>query len=168
MTVRKLWIPVVTVLLMAASLAACAPEEAAAPADEESAGQEQPAADAGMGATATVGFRDLADGAEVTSPVKVCMEVTGVGLEPSGEVKAGYGHNHVLVNPSADEVAAITAGTMTSALVKDETHIHIGDGTDCSELTLTPGSYELMAVVGDGAHVPLNPPVVSQISITVK
>jgi hypothetical protein len=157
MIVRRLWIPVVTVLLMASALVACAAEEAAEPAD-----------DAATGAEATVSFKDLADGAEVTSPVKVCLEVSGVGIEPSGEVKAGYGHHHVLVNPSADEVAAITEGTMTSALVKDETHVHIGDGTDCSELTLAPGSYQLMAVVGDGAHVPLNPPVISQIGVTVK
>lgn len=187
MIVRRLWIPVVTVLLMASGLVACAAEEAAAPVGDEASAPEEggedvaapveptadsavsaPADTAGMGAEATVSFKGLADGAEVTSPVKVCLEVSGVGIEPSGEVKAGYGHHHVLVNPSADEVAAITEGTMTSALVKDETHVHIGDGTDCSELTLAPGSYQLMAVVGDGAHVPLNPPVISQIGVTVK
>jgi hypothetical protein len=41
-------------------------------------------------------------------------------------------------------------------LAKDETHIHMGDGSNCVTLTLEPGEHTLMAVVGDGAHIPLD------------
>lgn len=187
MTFRNLTLGFLAAILLTGGLTACGSgDEAAETGADAGAATEQSAADsgqdaapttdmsaapvdnAGMDAAATVGFKDLAEGAEVTSPVKVCLDVSGVSIEKSGEVKAGYGHHHVLINPSAEEVAAITTGTMTTALVKDETHVHLGDGSDCSELTLAPGSYQLMAVVADGAHVPLNPPVFNQVNITVK
>ena len=189
MTLRNIALPILAAILLTGGLTACGGDQEAAETGTD-AGVEQPAAEsgqdaaptadtagasdaapmdnAGMDATATVGFKDLAEGAEVTSPVKVCLEISGVSIEKSGEVKAGYGHHHILINPSAEEVAAITEGTMTTALAKDETHVHLGDGSDCSELTLAPGGYQLMAVVADGAHVPLNPPVINQVNITVK
>lgn len=191
MTLRKFSLLFSTSLLLLTGLAACGGEEAApdaagdaaeAPAADSQAeapaggdassgsGSDSaaPAVNAGMDATATVGFVGLTDGTEVSSPLKVCLEVTGVSLEKSGEVKAGYGHHHILVNPTAEEVKAITEGTMTAALVKDETHVHLGDGGDCTELTLSAGNHQLMAVVADGAHVPMNPPVFNQVNIVVK
>lgn len=190
MTLRKFSLLFSTSLLLLTGLAACGGEEASpdaagdaaevpaadsqaeAPAAGDGAGSGSenaaPAVNAGMGASATVGFAGLTDGTEVSSPLKVCLEVTGVSLEKSGEVKAGYGHHHILVNPPAEEVKAITEGTMSAALVKDETHIHLGDGGDCTELTLSAGNHQLMAVVADGAHVPMNPPVFNQVNIVVK
>lgn len=186
MSLRKFSFLLSTSLLLLTGLAACGGEEAApvdeaaeapaadsqaeAPAGDAGSGADSaaPAVNAGMDASGTVGFVGLTDGTEVMSPLKVCLEVKGVTLEPSGEVKAGSGHHHILVNPSAEEVKAITEGSMTSAIVKDETHVHLGDGSDCTELTLSAGNHQLMAVVADGAHVPLNPPVFNQVNIVVK
>lgn len=116
---------------------------------------------------AAVTFAGLTDGAELTSPAEICLEVTGVTIEPSGEVKPASGHHHLIVDPTADEVAAYTAGT-TTPIVKDATHLHLGDGSTCMDVELTPGDHELMAVVADGAHIPLNPPVVAMVKVTAK
>ena len=47
----------------------------------------------------SVKITEPADGATVSSPVKVCMEVKGVHVEPAKKgVNVGYGHHHILVN----------------------------------------------------------------------
>jgi len=126
--------------------------------------------DAGTSGTSTpsVTFVGLQDGAELTAPAQVCVEVTGLTIEPSGDVKPDSGHHHLIVDPSADELAKYTAGT-TDAIAKDDTHLHLGDGTNCFTIeTLAPGEHELLTVVADGAHVPLNPPVVASVTVMAK
>ena len=113
-------------------------------------------------------FAGLADGAGVTSPAEICLDVTGVMIEPSGEVKPASGHHHLIIDPTADEVAAYTTAGTTTPIVKDDTHLHLGDGSTCKDVALTPGDHELMAVVADGAHIPLNPPVVAIVKVTAK
>ncbi len=153
-----------------AGLTACTGTQSTGPGGSTDAGStgadtgSSTGADAGM---PSVTFTGLTDGAEVTSPAKVCLEVTGVTIEPSGEVKAGSGHNHVIVDPTEDEKVKYATGT-TDPIAKDATHLHMGDGSSCVDVTLTPGAHELMAVVADGAHVPLNPPVVAAVKITAK
>ena len=126
-----------------------------------------PAPESGGAPAATVGFVGLTDGAEVASPVSVCLDTTGVTIELAGEVKPGFGHHHLIVDPTADEVAKYTGGT-TEAIAKDDTHLHLGDGSTCKDIDLKPGEHELLAVVADGAHVPLDPPVVARVKVAVK
>jgi hypothetical protein len=46
---------------------------------------------------------------------------------------------------------------------------HFGGGQTETELTLSPGKHTLQLILGDKAHIPHEPPVVSDpISITVK
>lgn len=120
------------------------------------------------GGGAEIHFTNISDGAEVTSPAEVCVEATGLAIEAAGDVKEASGHHHLVIDPTADEKAAYGGGTSTEPLVKDERHLHLGDGTSCFTVELAPGPHELMAVVGDGAHVPLNPPVVASINVTAK
>jgi hypothetical protein len=147
-----------------------APPEGAAPAGEEAppGSAEQPAAGQPVtSATGTVSILEPADGATVSSPVTVCMELTGVTLAAAGTVEPGKGHHHLYIDPTADEQTAILRG---DALVipNDETHVHMGDASTCKDLELAPGTHLIFAVVGDGAHTNLNPPVTDQVSITVE
>jgi hypothetical protein len=116
---------------------------------------------------ASVSFVGLEDGATVTSPLEVCLEVSGVTIEPSGEIVEGAGHHHIIVDPGADEKAAYSVSGMMDPIAKDETHIHMGDGSTCTTLELSAGEHELMAVVADGAHIPMDPPVTASVKVTV-
>lgn len=115
----------------------------------------------------SIRFADLTDGAEVMSPAEVCVEATGMTIEAAGEIKAGSGHHHLVIDPTEDETAMYT-GESTTALPKDDRHLHLGDGTSCFQVELTPGEHTLMTVVADAGHVPLNPPVVASVNVTVK
>ena len=47
----------------------------------------------------SVSITEPADGATVSSPVKVCMETHGVAVEPAKKgVNDGKGHHHLLVD----------------------------------------------------------------------
>jgi hypothetical protein len=124
---------------------------------------DAPAADA-----ASVAFTSPEAGATVSSPFEACLETTGVTIEPAGDgtVKPGMGHHHVIVNPSTDEVTQIMAGD-PMLLAKDETHIHQGDGASCIMIDAAPGEHTLLAVVADGSHGNLNPPVTAELIVTV-
>jgi hypothetical protein len=94
------------------------------------------------------------------------MEVTGMDVIPAGTLTPNSGHLHVIVDVSAQEAAQIAAGDPL-VIPKDETHIHKGDGTMCVEVATSPGPHSLMAIVGDGAHANLNPPVTAEINVEV-
>jgi hypothetical protein len=49
---------------------------------------------------------------------------------------------------------------------KDEQHIHFGDGSTITELSLAPGEHTLQLLLGDLLHIPHEPPVMSGV-ITV-
>jgi hypothetical protein len=129
-----------TVLILPALLAACAP--AASP-------------------TARVFFTSPADGASVASPVHVTLGAENFTVEPAGEVKAGAGHLHITVD--ADCVAA---GTI---IPKDEQHLHYGQAQLEADLELAPGAHTLCLQAADGAHTALPGDGLTQtIAITVK
>jgi hypothetical protein len=149
----------VTALALGIGLAGCGGTESSTSGDDSAAG------DSGAAAVSFVG---LTDGAELTSPAEICFEVTGVMIEPSGEIKPASGHNHLIIDPTADELAAYTTAGTTTPIVKDDTHLHLGDGSSCANVELAPGEHELMAIVADGAHIPMNPPVVAIVKVTAK
>ncbi|TFG82304.1 MAG: DUF4399 domain-containing protein, partial [Chromatiales bacterium] len=52
---------------------------------------------------------------------------------------------------------------------KDAQHLHFGQGQATAEIILAPGQHTLQLLLGDGNHVPHNPPVLSPpITITVQ
>jgi hypothetical protein len=124
---------------------------------------DAPAADA-----AVVTFTSPENGATVASPFEVCLETSGVTIEPAGDgtVKPGMGHHHIIVDASTEEMTQITAGEPV-ILAKDETHIHQGDGAACVMVDAAPGEHTLLAVVADGSHTNLNPPVTGELTVTV-
>jgi hypothetical protein len=127
-----------------------APEEA--PAAEVAPPEEQ-------AVTRRVFFRSPADGATVTSPVKLSFGVEGMELRPAGDLAPNTGHHHLIV---AD--AGIPAGTAVPA---DETHIHFGQGQTEAEVPLPPGTHRLTMQFADGNHVSYGEPMAATITITV-
>ena len=102
------------------------------------------------------------DGATVSSPVKVCMKVSGVEVEPAKKgVNAGKGHHHILVDV---ELPA----DLSKPIAKDANHVHMGDGSTCKELKLEAGKHTLQTLFAQGNHVPYNPPLTDKVTVTVK
>ena len=102
------------------------------------------------------------NGSTVSSPVKVCMMVDGVMLQPANKgVKPGTGHHHLLVDINLPR-------DLSKMLDKDENHIHMGDGSPCKELKLVPGKHIIRTLFATAAHVPYNPAITSTVIFTVK
>ena len=106
-------------------------------------------------------FIEPADGATVPSPFKVSFGLHGMGVAPAGVQKPDTGHHHLLINsPETD---------LGMPLPKNDQVRHFGGGQTETMLTLEPGSYTLQLVLGDYAHIPHDPPVMSEtITITVE
>lgn len=108
---------------------------------------------------ARVFFVAPADGATVTSPVKVSMGVEGMEVKPAGEIVPGTGHHHILID---------TDGIATGGVVpKDAKHIHYGDGSTETELELSPGEHTLKLQFANGAHMSFGDAMSATIQVTV-
>jgi hypothetical protein len=108
-----------------------------------------------------VSFTSPADGATVASPVHVTFAAENFTVEPAGEIKAGAGHLHLMV-----DTACVPAGQV---ITKDEQHLHYGQGQLEAELALAPGPHTLCLQAADGAHTALaGSGLTQQITITVE
>lgn len=101
------------------------------------------------------------DGASVPKTFTVRFGLKGMGVAPAGTDKANTGHHHLMVDgeklPPMDQ-------PMSKKIVT-----HFGGGQTEVTLSLSPGKHTLQLILGDKAHVPHSPPVVSKsITITVK
>ena len=112
-----------------------------------------------MPRSSKVFFKAPEDGASVKSPVKVEMGVEGMEVRPAGELVAGTGHHHILVNAEAMANGEVVP--------KDETHIHYGKGQTEAELELAPGEYTLTMQFADGMHRSYGPALSASIKVTV-
>ncbi len=102
------------------------------------------------------------DGATVHSPVEVCMAVKGVEVEPAKKgVNEGKGHHHILVDVDLPE-------NIKEPIGKDENHIHMGDGSTCKKIKLDAGEHTIRALFAKGNHVPYDPPITDEVTVTVK
>ncbi|MBK6287886.1 MAG: DUF4399 domain-containing protein [Gammaproteobacteria bacterium] len=104
---------------------------------------------------AEVYFISPRDGETVHNPVTVRFGLRGMGVAPAGVTQANTGHHHLLI-----DVAELPApGQPVPA---DEQHRHFGGGQTETTLELSPGVHTLQLLLADQAHVPHQPPVVSQ------
>lgn len=102
------------------------------------------------------------NGAEISSPVTVCMKTSGVEAEPAKMgVREGKGHHHILVDVDLPSDLSKPVG-------KDANHIHMGDGSSCKTLDLSPGKHTIRTLFAKGDHIPFDPPLTDTIEITVK
>lgn len=102
------------------------------------------------------------DGAVVNTEFRVQFGLKGMGVAPAGVQKDHTGHHHLLVDVD-------TLPAMDVPLPASDHIIHFGGGQTETTLSLKPGQHSLQLVLGDYAHIPLNPPVMSEkITITVE
>lgn len=113
-------------------------------------------------APASVTIVSPADGAELDAgPVLVVMEVANLEIVEAGVMDPGTGHHHLIVNGDVD---------WTLPIPNDEgVHYHMGLAqTEFTLEDLPPGEHRIIAVVADGVHIPLDPPVADTITVVIK
>jgi hypothetical protein len=146
--------------ILALGLQACGNDgQPAAGADQGGTPAQMPRSIAPPGAA--VFFITPMDGQTVKSPVTVKFGISGMSVVPAGEMAPASGHHHLLVDTEL--------GDASLPVPKDDQHLHFGKGQTETTLELAPGQHSLQLVLGDGNHVPHDPPVVSpRITITVE
>ena len=103
-----------------------------------------------------------ADGATVTSPVRVVFGLRGMGVAPAGVDVPDTGHHHLMINVPLEEL------NLDEGFPTDDRHRHFGRGQTEAVIELPPGTHTLRLVLGDHFHIPHEPPVISEeITITV-
>jgi hypothetical protein len=105
-------------------------------------------------------FVEPLDGAVVTSPVKVVFGIDGMTVEPAGEVVAGTGHHHLIIDGDP-----ITAGAPVPA---DATHVHFGKAQTETTVELPPGEHVLTMQFADGAHLSYGGQWTATVKVTVQ
>lgn len=111
---------------------------------------------------AAVRIAQPAAGSVVEGPdVLVVLEVEALSIVPAGVEQAESGHHHLIVDaPLPDLTIPIPA--------EPGRYIHLGQGqTEYRLEGLDPGEHEIIALVGDHVHVPLNPPVADTVRFVV-
>ena len=112
-------------------------------------------------AGAKVYFKNLKNGQTVKSPFKVEMGVKNIKVDSAGNIVAGEGHHHILID-AGDSVAT------GQVIPKDEQHMHFGKGQTSVTLTLPPGKHRLTLQLADGIHRSYGSQLSATIEVTVK
>ncbi|MYI45558.1 MAG: DUF4399 domain-containing protein [Gemmatimonadetes bacterium] len=143
------------VAMMAVALVGCGGDTGEQ--SQDAAPEEEAAA-----APGTVTIVEPADGAELDAgPVRVVMEVSGLEIVAAGNMDPGTGHHHLVVNGDVDWALPIP----------NDEGVHYHMGTAEPEFPLTdraPGEHRIIAVVADGVHIPLDPPVSDTITVVIR
>jgi len=108
----------------------------------------------------SVDFAEPKNGATLTSPFKVKMLVTGMKINPAGDMTANTGHHHLIVNGGP-----IKEG---ESIPFNDTHLHFGKGQTETDLSLPSGKYRLTLQFANGAHQSYGPSMSKTIEIIVK
>ena len=146
--------------LLCGILAACGQPEPAAPAAPATAPPPAAAPAALARKPAPAGalayIIEPADGARVSSPVRVVFGLKGIGVAPAGVDRNDAGHHHLLVDTGMP-------ADLSLPIPNDEQHRHFGGGQTEVELTLAPGRHTLQMLLGDHLHIPFDPPIASAV-----
>ncbi len=114
-----------------------------------------------VGAAAqSVSFVEPADGATVSSPFMVKFAVKGMDVKPAGDMAAGSGHHHLVING-----APLKEG---ESIPFNDTHLHFGKGQTETEVKLAPGNYTLTMQFANGAHQSYGAGMSKTIKVSVK
>jgi hypothetical protein len=93
-------------------------------------------------------------------PVTVQMEVNGIRLTPAdGDTSGQTGHLHLFVDRSPTDPG--------QPIPREDGIIHTAD-TSVTLPAMALGEHTVWVVVGNGAHVPLDPPVMAKVTFTVQ
>lgn len=100
------------------------------------------------------------DGATVQSPVNVTFGIDGYSVAPAGTYEPETGHHHLLIDTGLPP--------LDQPIPADANHVHFGKGQTETTVELAAGQHTLQLLLGDGNHVPHQPPLASDIiTITV-
>jgi Domain of unknown function (DUF4399) len=108
-------------------------------------------------------FVEPKDGAVVGTEFKVVFGTKGWQVRPLGDMTAGTGHHHLLINPAAP----VDSGKLIP-VDQPEKIMHFGKGQTETVVKLAPGRYTLQLQLGDGGHNSLGAEARSSITVAVK
>jgi len=113
---------------------------------------------------AKVYFISPRNGDTVTNPVLIQFGLKVMGVAPAQIRMQNTGHHHLLINKSMMNI------DLNRPLQDDDPGIrHYDNGQTEALVQLRPGIYKLRLVLGNDAHIPHDPPVMSEeITITVQ
>jgi len=129
--------------------------------DSEMDTDEMPAGESSPG-TVTITFPE--EGAVVNGPTVTVQLTSTVPIVTSGTMTPGTGHHHLYLDADLTE-AGVPVPTVPNSIV------HMGDASSSFTFEFDDvayGPHRLIAVVADGAHVPLQPWVVDTVNFTVR
>ena len=100
------------------------------------------------------------NGALVQSPVEIVFALDGMELAPAGTYATDTGHHHLIIDNELPDLGM--------PIPSDNKHLHFGKAQDRVLLDLEPGMHTLQLLLGDGSHIPHQPPLISEkIAITI-
>jgi hypothetical protein len=94
-----------------------------------------------------------------TTHIKVWFGTRNFGVAPAGTGKPNTGHHHLLID--------VDLPPLDQPIPNDKNHLHFGLGQTETYIDLPPGTHTLQLLMGDGDHVPHDPPVMSK-KITIR
>ena len=98
---------------------------------------------------------------EEGSSVMVTLEVSGLTIASAGTTDPGTGHHHLMVDRDLP-VGGLPIPSFSG-------QVHLGDGQVEYEIEgLDAGEHVVIAVVGDGTHIPLDPWVVDTVRFVIE
>jgi hypothetical protein len=137
----------------AASSAPTAPSVASAPSSTSAGRKKSPAG-------AKVYFVYPTNRGYVSPTPVIRFGLIGMGVAPAGFEKINTGHHHLLVDTEMPR--------LDQPIPSDFNHLHFGAGQTEAKITLPLGKHTLQLLLADEAHVPHDPPVLSEpISVVV-
>tara|TARA_B100001142_G_scaffold330316_1_gene398052 strand:- start:18520 stop:18945 length:426 start_codon:yes stop_codon:yes gene_type:complete len=111
-------------------------------------------------ASSKVYFKNINNGDTLISPFVVDMGVNGMQIKPAGQVEAGTGHHHILVDKNFMNYGEI--------IPMDAQHLHYGKGDTTVTLTLPSGPHTLTLQFANGLHMSYGEQYSKSISIYIK
>ena len=93
-------------------------------------------------------------GALVQSPVEIVFALDGMELAPAGTYATDTGHHHLIIDNELPDLGM--------PIPSDNNHLHFGKAQDRVLLDLEPGLHTLQLLLGDGSHIPHQPPLISE------
>jgi len=84
-----------------------------------------------------------------------------MSVNKAGDDQPNSGHHHLLIDTDLPDPGL--------PIPADSSHVHFGDGSTSTQISLEQGTHSLRMLLGDYRHIPHDPPVISEpITITVE
>jgi hypothetical protein len=103
---------------------------------------------------ASVFFITPTNGATVSNPITIEFGIEGMDVVKAGDNQPHSGHHHLLIDTGLPDLGL--------PIPADAQHVHFGDGSTSTEITLESGEHTLQMLLGDHLHIPHDPPLVSE------